>query len=466
MDLIKQRFIGDKSFYKRTINILIPIVIQTTITNFVNMLDNIMVGSLGTIPMSAVSIANQILFIYMLALFGAVAGASIYGTQFFGSGDMDGVRHIFRFKLYAALTFLGIAILVIFFYSDNLVMLFLNESTNSPEVIAETLKFSREYFIVILFSLIPFSFLQVYAGTLKDAGETKAPMRAGIIAVLTNLVLNYALIFGKLGFPQLGVTGAAIATLIARLVEFLYILVYAHKNQHKFTFIKGLYSSLKIPKAIVLKTLKTGTPLVINEIMYSLCATFIMQNYSLRGISAVASVTIVYTVWNVFSIMMFSFGGGISILVGQELGKGDIENAKDVDRKLIFLGVALNVVLAILMFLLAPLFPDIYNTEPHVKELAVRMLKYVAILTPINAFVHMAYFTIRSGGKTLVTFFFDSFSYWLISGTLSFVLCRFTNLDIFTCFVLVQTSEILKIVVAIPILKSGSWAKNVISDIR
>ena len=162
---------------------------------------------------------------------------------------------------------------------------------------------------------------------------------------------------------------------------------------------------------------------------------------------------------------MFSFGSGIGIMVGQELGKGDIEKAKDVARKLIFLGVSINVFIAVLMFITSPLFPNIYNTEPYIKDLAVKMLKFGAILIPVNAFIHMAYFTIRSGGKTWVTFFFDSFSFWLVSGTLSFFLCRYTNLDIFTCFIYVQTSEIFKIVVALPILKSGSWARNVIKNI-
>ena len=222
-----KRFIGTKAFYRNVLALLIPMVIQQFITSFVSLLDNIMVGSLGTEAISAASISNSVLMVHMLAIFGGMSGASIYGAQFFGKGDMDGMRHTFRFKLYFGVIFSAAAIAVYLLFGSSFIQSFLRGDSNGGDLVL-THSLGNGYLRVMLWGLIPFALAQVYTGTLRESGETRAPMVAGIIAILTNLFLNWVLIYGHLGAPALGVEGAAIATVISRYVELAIVAVHAH----------------------------------------------------------------------------------------------------------------------------------------------------------------------------------------------------------------------------------------------
>ena len=209
------RFIGDKAFYKNVLTLLIPMIIQQFITSFVSLLDNIMVGSLGTEAISAASIANQVMMVFCLAVFGGMSGASIFGAQFYGKGDMEGMRHTFRIKMYFGVLISTAAVLIYLFFGEAFIASFLKGESNGGDL-ALTLKSGVNYLNIMLWGLPPFALVQVYAGTLRESGETRAPMFAGITAILTNLFGNWVLIYGHLGAPALGVEGAAIATVISR----------------------------------------------------------------------------------------------------------------------------------------------------------------------------------------------------------------------------------------------------------
>ena len=289
-------------------------------------------------------------------------------------------------------------------------------------------------------------------------------MIASVISIAVNFVLNIVLIFGFLFIPAMGVVGAAIATVTARFVEMVYIIVYTHKNREKHIFIQGVYKSLKVPASLVLKIFKKGTPLLLNEVLWSMGTTFVNQNYSTRGLSVVAASNISATVWSMFCIIMFSMGSAIAIMVGQKLGAGKTEEARDADRKLIFLTVACNAVIGLILIAISPFIPLIYNTEPEVRELATNFLIIAGASLPIHALIHATYFTIRSGGRTFITFLFDSVYTWCVPVVISFILCRFTSLGIVTVYFIVQFSDIIKIMIGLPMLKSGIWAKNIIKD--
>ena len=243
------RFIGNKAYYKSVVTLLIPIVIQQFITSFVSLLDNIMVGSLGTEAISAASIANQVMMVFCLAVFGGMSGAGIYGAQFFGKGDTDGMRHTFRFKLYFGVLVSAAAILVYLFFGESFIASFLKGESNGGDM-ALTLRSGCNYLDIMLWGLPPFALVQVYAGTLRESGETRAPMFAGICAIITNLAGNWVLIFGHLGFPAMGVDGAAIATVVSRYVELAIVVVHAHRHESKYVFISGAYRSLYVPRRL------------------------------------------------------------------------------------------------------------------------------------------------------------------------------------------------------------------------
>ena len=457
------RFIGNKAFYKSVVTLLIPIVIQQFITSFVSLLDNIMVGSLGTEAISAASIANQVMLVFILAVFGGMSGAGIYGAQFFGKGDTDGMRYTFRCKMYFGVLISAAAILVYLFFGESFIAAFLKGESNGGDL-ALTQRGGCDYLNIMLWGLPPFALVQVYAGTLREAGETRAPMFAGICAILTNLFGNWVLIFGHLGAPAMGVQGAAIATVISRYVELLIVASHAHRHTDKYPFIAGAYKSLYVPGKLAVRILRTATPLLINEILWSLGLTFITQFYSSRGLNAVAALNINGTAWNLFSVIMMGMGSAVAIMVGQRLGAGKIDEARDVDRKLIFLTEVIHVIIGVSMVLAAPLVPRLYNVSEEVRDLTRQLLIIAGCSLPIHSFAHVTYFTIRSGGRTVITFLFDAVYTWVIAVPLAFCLTRYTELTITQVYFCVQFVDIIKVLIGLVMLKSDFWARNVVNE--
>jgi putative MATE family efflux protein len=241
-----RKFIGDKAFYRRVLAVALPIIVQNGITNFVSLLDNIMIGQVGTLQMSGVAIVNQLMFVFNLCIFGAVSGAGIFTAQYFGSENHEGVRHTFRFKLLVGvlLTILGISV---FLAAGNpLIELYL-QGDGDPLHALQTLAYGHEYLLVMLWGLPAFALSTAYSSTLREGNQTMVPMVAGICAVFVNLCLNYVLIFGHLGFPKMGIQGAALATVIARYAELAIVAGWTHINKQKNPFIQGAYRSMHIP---------------------------------------------------------------------------------------------------------------------------------------------------------------------------------------------------------------------------
>ena len=460
---MRSRFIGDKAFYKSVLVLLIPIIIQQFITSFVSLLDNVMVGSLGTEAISAASIANQVMMVFALAIFGGMSGASIFGAQFYGKGDMDGMRHTFRVKIYFGVLCSTAAIVIYLLFGESFISSFLKGESNGGDLDL-TLRSGCNYLYIMLWGLPPFALVQVYAGTLRESGETRAPMFAGICAILTNLFGNWVLIFGNLGAPKLGVEGAAIATVISRYVELAIVAVHAHRHTEKYVFIAGAYKSLYVPGKLVSRITRTAAPLLVNEILWSLGMTFINQFYSSRGLNAVAALNISGTAWNLFCVIMFAMGSAVSIMVGQRLGAGKMEEARDVDRKLIFLAEVIHVIMGIAMILASPLVPRLYNVSAEVQDLTRQLLVIAGLCLPIHSFAHVTYFTIRSGGRTVITFFFDAVYTWVVSVALAFCLTRFTDWPIVQVYACVMFADILKVIIGLLMLRSDFWARNVVND--
>jgi len=421
-----------------------------------------MVGGLGTESISAVAIVNQIMMVFNMSLFGGISGASIFGAQFCGKGDIEGMRHTFRFKTYFGVAITALATLLFICFGETFVGMFLQGDGDGSDV-ALTLHEGMDYLNIMLLGLFPFMLVQTYAGTLREQGETMAPMIASVIAILTNLVLNYLLIFGKFGFPQLGVRGAAWATVVSRWVEMLYVCVHAHRHQEKYRFLHKAYASFYVPGDLVKKIAVTGTPLMVNEVFWSLGMTLINQAYSYRGLAAVAAINIAGTAWNLFSVMMFAMGSAVAIMVGQRLGAGDKEGARDVDRKLIFLTVVLHLVMGVLLACASGVIPLIYNIEQSVRDLTSSLLVVAGFALPIHAFVHVTYFTIRSGGKTFITFLFDCVYTWVVPVPLAYCLSRMTDLPVLWIYFAVQFIDVIKVIIGALMLRSDFWANNVVN---
>ena len=459
----RKKFIGDKAYYMMVLGIAVPIMIQNGITNFVNLLDNIMVGRLGTEQMSGVSIVNQLMFVYNICIFGGVSGAGIFTAQYFGQKDDEGIRHTFRFKLWMTLVLTVGAILLFLFFDDTLINLYLSGSSDGGDLLA-TLEYGKQYLRIMIFSLPAFMVLQVYASTLRECGETVVPMKAGMAAVLVNLVFNYLLIYGKFGFPELGVAGAAIATTMSRYIEVAIVILWTHGHAEIHTFVNHLYSSLTLPVSTAKKIFIKGMPLIVNEALWSAGMAMLTQCYSVRGLNVVAGLNIANTVNNVFNVVFLALGNSVAIVVGQLLGAGKMEEARDRDNKMIAFSVLSCIGVAAVMIALSPVFPLLYNTSEAVRNQATAFMIAQAIFMPQEAFIHATYFTLRSGGKTVVTFFFDCVFLLLVNLPVVFMLSRFTQIPAHYIYVCCQVVDWIKCVIGFILVKRGVWIQNIVQN--
>ena len=456
LEKFHRKYIGDRNFYKRYIALALPMIMQNAVTNLVSFLDNIMVGQLGTEQMSGVAIVNQLIFVYNLAVFGAVSAASIFGAQYFGKGNHKGHMYSFRFKLYAALTVTALTILLFVAKGESLISLYLTDTSGSGATGA-ALQYGLQYLIIMMAGLIPFAVNQSYATNIKETGQTLLPMIASFVAVGSNAILDYLLIFGIGPFPELGVQGAALATVIARYIEALMIIIWAHRHREKNRYLKGAYTGFGIPtdelKAITIK----GLPLMMNEVLWAAGMTAVIQCYSIRGLEVVAGLNIATTITNLFNIIYLQLGACISIVVGQYLGAGELEKAKDADNKMIVFSVFCCVIVAVCMLFMGRFFPQIYNTSEEIRALATSFIAVSAIIMPFCSFSHASYFTLRSGGKTMVTFLFDSVFTWIVVVPTAFLLAHFTGLGIVSVYFLVQATELIKVVIGYFMVHSNVW---------
>lgn len=450
-----KKYIGDKAFYRRLISVMIPILLQNVITNFVSLLDNIMVGRVGTEPMSGVAIVNQLMFVFNLCVFGGLAGAGIFTSQYYGKGDEEGVRNTMRAKAWIAIGALAIALSALIFYDDELISLFIHKGEDSLDL-AATLAYGKKYLRIMYLQMPLFALLNVYSTTLRETSNTKLPMEAGIIAVCVNLVGNYILIFGKFGAPRLGVEGAALATVIARVVE---LTIVVSKSGYR-----GVWRTLRVPAVLARQIGIKGLPLLINELLWSGGMTTLNQILSRRGLEVVTAENICSTFSNLCFCAFFAMGSSIAIIVGQHLGAGRLEQAVDENRKLTFFSVALCVVIGGIMAAIAPFIPRIYNTTDIIKHLATDMILVNAVMIPFNAFSMSCFFALRSGGKVWLTMLYDSIYVWVLSIPLTLFLVKSSSLNVISIYAISYYVDILKCFFGYILVKRRKWVNNLVAD--
>ena len=453
----------DRSYIRKLLFIAIPMMVQNGISNFVNLLDNLMIGRVGTNALSGVAISNHLIFVFYLVIFGATAGAGIFTAQYKGNGDNDGIRYTFRFKIVFNTVISIICTVLYAVLSPYLIRLFLLGEGN-PADAAETLAIGIDYISIILISLIPIGLTQAYAGTLRDLGSTKVPMFASVAAILVNLTGNWILIYGHFGLPALGASGAAIATVISRFVELAILIIYTGTHSEKYPFIRGAFRNFKIPAGLAVRFTLKALPLMANETLWSLGMTVINQCYSYRSLDAVAAMNIQSTIWNLMAVAFIAMGEAVGIMMGHILGAGELEDAKYKAGKMRTVTVICGIVFAVLLACIAPFFPLMYNTSDNIRSLATGFILIAAAAMPFVAYTHASYFIIRSGGNALITVLFDSIYTWCIAVAAAFVMSRFTDLSVTWMLAVVNGLEVIKCFIAFIMVRSGIWIKNIVRD--
>ena len=458
---LRECLLGDRAFYRHVLMVVLPIIVQNTLTNVVALLDNVMVGQVGTLPMSGVAVVGQLLFVYNLAIWGSTSGAGIFGAQFYGRGDMEGVRHTFRFKLLVSTAITAAAIVLFLAAGTPLIEAYISADT-SPADAAATLGYAQGYLRIMLVGLIPFGLTQCYAGTLRESGQTVLPMKASMLAMVVNFVFNALLIFGLGPFPRLGVAGAAIATVLSRFVELGIVVVGAHRSTDRYPFLQGVYRSFAIPRTLVKSIFVRSMPLLVNEMMWGSGQAVLLQCYSVRGIQAVAALNICNTIAQIFNEVFLSLGNATAIVVGQELGADRLTGARRTAWRMLTLSLASCVVMGTALAVCAPFIPRIYNTEESIRLLATELIRMAALCMPLYGFSNCEYFTLRSGGKTFITFLFDSCFTWVVSVPMAYCLSRFTGLNIVVIYLFVNGMDIIKCAIGFVLVKKGVWVRNIV----
>lgn len=463
--MLKSKYFGTKEFYKYVLGLAVPIIFQNFITNFVSMLDNLMVGSLGTAEISGVSVANQLIFVFTLAAFGMVSGAGIFGAQYVGKKDMEGLRDTLRFKIIASFFFTFAFCWLFATCNEWLIGLYL-KGDGDEALAADTVKYAKLYLDTMLIGLYPAAFSMSIASTLRENGETKVPMYASFAAVIFNAVFDYILIYGKFGAPRLGVFGGALATVIARFIELIILIVWVNKNKNKeiAAFAKGFFKGFRISKELISGILVKGTPLMLNETLWAAGVTRLAQCYSERSLTVVPAMSISSTYFNLFSVVFISMGTTIAIIIGQELGANNFEKAQEDAIKLIVFSLLLSFITTAIFIGCSFFIPLLYETTPEVRHMATVFMLIAASGMPGDSICNATYFTIRSGGKTMISFIMDSGFVWCVCVLLATILIKFTPLNVYLIYFIIQICNYVKGGFGLFLTKQGIWLNNIVED--
>lgn len=452
-----------KDIYKRALGLAVPMMIQNGITNAVGLVDNIMVGSVGTDAMTAVSIAGQLIFVFNLAVFGGLSGPGIYAAQYFGQGNSEGFRQTFRIKHWICLAALIIGILTFVFGGETLINLYLRGESESVDP-AATMALSKEYLAVMLWGLPPFAITQIYASSMRESGHSFLPMTAGVASVAVDVIFNYLLIFGKGGFPVLGVRGAAIATVAARFAEMAIVTVSAFALKGRFDFMRGAYKTLLIPRETARMIIVKGLPILANEFLWAAGLAAITQNYSKLGLDIVAGLNISNALCNLLNVVFIALGNSVGIIIGQLLGASEYKKARQSSLKLAAFTGIISAGITVILIAFSGFFPTLYNTTENIRGLAKWFIIITALFFPIQGCLNALYFTLRSGGKTLITFLFDSVFSWVIVIPASALLCSFSGLPILGIYAAVQALDLIKVIIGYILIKRGVWINNIVTE--
>ena len=314
----------------------------------------------------------------------------------------------------------------------------------------------------MVIGIAPFVISICYNTTLKESGQTVVPMKAGVLAVVFDIVLNYIFIFGKLGFPAMGVVGAAIATVISRFVECGYLVIYTHIHSNDYPFIKHCYRTLKVPGSLVKKIIVTGAPLMLNEFLWAGGLTLQTQALSTKGLATVGGLNICNTIGNISNCIFVTMGTTIAIVVGQLLGAGKMKEAKVTATRMAAFSLLISFGMIIILGLLGPVFPHFYNTTDEIRKLATKFIWAVAAATPFISLSNSEYFILRSGGKTIITFLFDSCFVCLVNVPVAICLTKFTAIHIVGIFFLVNMLEGVKALIGFIMVKKDIWLNTIV----
>lgn len=440
----------DTLFLKKFFKVALPVMLSAFVTFLVSFLDNIMVGTVSNTTVSGVYAANQVTYLYNLAIFGVLEGAGIFIQQFNGTNNKDKIKDCFKFKIFVTLIFLLIIIPLTFLLGPSLIRFYSQKDANSSNIIKEGVN----YLNLIIISYIPFSIGYMFSTTLRELGETKYAMYASIVAVVTNTLLNALFIFG---FKK-GAMGAAIATIIARTLEMLFLIFICKLKKYEFS--KNILKDLKLNRELSKKILSKSYLLFINEIGFAVGNILQTLAFSQRD-SVLSAISILTTISNIITILIQGLSTGIGVIVGQDLGQGDFKKAWVDNKKLNFLGFYMALVTGLILVLLSQVLPNLFKeVDINQKSISSKLIIIYGSLLFANCLSITFYYTLKAGGKTFETLLLDTGFMLIVYVPVSWVLAVFTDFNILYIYLIVRSLDILKMLLGFYLVMKKNWLIN------
>ena len=434
------------------ITLVIPITLQHLISSSLNMVDNLMIGKLGESSIASVGLVNQYFFIFMLSLTGINAGASIFMSRYWGRKDTLNIRKMLGLDIILSI---GVSILFFipgFFFPSLIMKIF----TKDMQVIKLGIQYLRIISITFMFTGIT----QAYSTTLRSIGIARPPMFGSLIGILTNVFLNWVLIFGNLGFPALGVVGGAIATSMGRLLEVIFITISAYKTNDVIPGkIKELFS---FGPEFVKTYFKTSTPVIINELIWSIGLAAYSVIYAKIGTSELASMQIATTINNLFMVLSIGLATATSIIIGNQIGAGKKELAMDYAMRLGVIAPIVGLVSGLGLWIASPFIVGIFNINQNTIKMTINVLKIMALFSPLRFFnVLMIVGVFRGGGDTLYSMLVQLGTIWFFAIPVGYIGATYFQLPLEYVFTIITLEEVAKVIFEAKRLRSRKWIKDV-----
>lgn len=448
--------IKDKVFYKALLFISLPVIIQHIISIGLNMVDTIMVSKLGEDAITAVGLGNRFYFIFSTICFGIFSGASIFIAQYWGVGDTKSIKKVFGIDLIIGILLSLIFSFIVFLFPKQMLGLFISDSY--------VIELGSQYMKIIAFSYTFTAISFAFSFNSRAIHRLKMPTIINAIALSINTFINWVLITGNLGFSAYGVKGAAVATLIARVFEFSALLFFIYRDkQHP---LAGTYKEFTSWNKVMLKgILKTSFPVILSETAWSVGTSVYFVAYGFIGSYAIAVVQVSTNISDFFQAIFMGVGSACAVMIGNEIGKNNIDIAFDYSKKFIKITLALSIAFSILLFLLRGEIINFFDLSPTTNYYLDKALIVFCIYFTPKMFTYMFICGIlRAGGDTKFCMFVDIVTIWFIGVPLSFFAVLILNLPVHLVMAVVFGEEILKLIVVLKRYSSRKWINNLIVD--
>jgi len=458
----KTKYVGTAAFYKMALAIAVPVMLQALLQNMVSLIDNFMVAGLGDIKMSGVNITNQLIFVFFVALNTLVSAGGMFMSQFNGAKDAEGMQQTFRFKLHTSMLLSFVCVALSLLLPGAILGALVNTNTESAAIVEQ----GKNYLAIILLTFVPIAISTAIGSSLREIGKVRPPLVISLSATFVNTFFNWVLIYGNLGAPRLEVKGAAIATLIARLVELAAYVIYIRKTQPAF-YVK-ITEIFRVNFKLFFVILRKGGIIFLSEMSWVITETVMTAVYNGRGgAEIVAGMSASWAIANVFMLIFGGVHTSIGVIVGSTLGRNELDKARDQARWLRTGAMVAGLLIAFVEAFSVAIIPLVFgNLSPSAQAVTRNMLWVISFYMPVWTYLNAQFATARSGGDAIMGAWVDISINSTIFLPGIFLLAFLTPLGPIQIYALVKITDFIKVGVAHWQLGTERWLKNLTTEHR